>query len=143
MKIKQTNKTKLWLEDHFKIETIDSMHNSFIEILYDVEDILIKKESISPIIQRLKEYTDQLKEEEKLIQEACYTESDKHINMHKLFIAKVDEFVHEFNYDNPFLASNILNFLKKWLISHILIEDKMYREVVFDYLNNSKIKLTS
>ncbi len=140
LNIKYNLKSNIWLRGYsdLKVEPIDNNHNKFLDILYDVEFALKdnNKTAISSIIQRLEDYIIiTLKEEEKLIIESGFKKYEVHIKQHRLFATRVKEFKHENDYQDQYILSKILNFLKKWLISHILKEDKEYRVKVYEHLN--------
>ncbi len=131
------HKSKIWFNNSFNIDIIDQFNNDFIDLLYAVEDIVCNKEktSILPVINRLEEYCQKLKQEEELIIESGIQNNDHHFSQHRLFEVRTKQFKQQYNYNNPYLASSLLDFLKKWLISHIVKEDNKYRLKIYDYLN--------
>jgi len=138
------HRSQIWFNNSFNIEPIDQFNTDFIDLLYTIEDIVIYNKEIPllPIINSLEEHCQKLKQEEELIIQSGIQNNDLHLSQHKLFQAKVKQLKQEFNYNNPYLASSILSFLKKWLVSHIIKEDKKYRIKIYEYLN-IKYKNTS
>ncbi|MCW3786256.1 bacteriohemerythrin [Plebeiibacterium sediminum] len=131
------SRINFWLNNSFQIELIDQLHYAFIELMYEVEAIVNKNSqtSLQTIIIELEKYSQSLKNEENLLRKAGFNDTDNHIIKHNHFYAKIKSFKHELTYNHSYLSINILNFLKKWLISHIIKEDKKYRIKVYEYLN--------
>ena len=117
------------------IEITDKKQETFMSIFNDVSSLQNEKNNgkLQSIVQRLDEYAlNELPTEEKLMQAAGYKNLESHLSHHKLFYSRLKQFKLEYKYNNPFLANNILHFLKKWLVSHILQEDRTCREILFE-----------
>jgi hemerythrin-like metal-binding protein len=98
----------------------------FISIFYDLSEIHYnhKNDKIRFIINRLEAYIhNELKKEEEYLVSNGFPNSERHILQHQVLVKKINEFKHEMVYNNPFLIHNMLDFLKKWLITHILHQD--------------------
>jgi len=125
------------LQINYKV--LDEPQFNFVAIFNDILDNKDADEfEVSLIIERLESYTQrELKREEDLLVKSGYSDAQKHIEQHLLLSERLKEFRHEIIYDNPYIVENMLNFLKKWLISHIIYEDDLYRNHVINYLNTA------
>ncbi len=89
----------------------------------------IGQETAGEIIENLIYYTDtHFKTEEDLFEEYNYPESNTHKQEHADFVKKVTEFQNDFNSGKIGLSVFLLDFLKNWLISHIIGVDKKYMD---------------
>lgn len=138
MEIKQNKSwSNIYLLD---IPIIDSQHKMFFE-LYDTVFDLSKnkdkagKDKISEVLVELNNYLKlHFKTEEQLMYNSNAEDIEDHISEHKFFINKVDEFVIGMQYGNIHLLETMLEFIKKWFLSHILNTDTRYKESVKTYL---------
>ena len=115
------------------IATIDTQHKVIIKILnelYNVVYIDKKEDKLDGIIYELVQYTVyHFGEEEKLFEKYSYIEEQDHIMEHRKFIERVKEFTEINSTDSSTLVFELIEFLKEWLIEHILVTDRKY--VVF------------
>jgi hemerythrin-like metal-binding protein len=111
-------------------EEIDSQHKKLVKLINDLFDSMRSgksKEVLDGILTELIEYTDyHFKSEEKAMEEASYPELPAHIKIHDSFVSKVLEFKKDFDEGNVYISLEIINFLKDWILDHILKEDKKY-----------------
>jgi len=124
------------------IPILDEQHKTLFGIYLELEELLtdsvIVKEKIWYVIQRLQAYTRyHFVTEENLLREASYKDLEKQVENHKLFIRLSKQFTQELHYLNPLILENMVIFIKKWLLSHILKEDRMYMECVVLYLQSN------
>ena len=68
-------------------------------------------------------------EEEKLMAEHNYSQTDRHAELHQVFVRKVAGFLKKLKTDGSISAQDLLSFLKSWLIDHILREDTKLRSL--------------
>ncbi len=121
-----------WLEDKYsvQIQKIDEQHQKLIGIINEVFEAKtnnLGKMVIAGILNRLTDYTKtHFKEEEALMAEHGYPELEQHRTAHQFFIVKVGDFNRAFNSDQDSLSEEMLDFLKNWLIKHIMETDKRY-----------------
>ena len=124
----------------FNIMIIDEQHKRFFGIYHSIVKLSEDKENISAerVNQILNELSDYLKyhfrTEERLMILANYLAVDHHIKEHIYYINKIDEFILGYNYKNPVLLDNMLAFIKKWFLSHIMQTDAKYVDVLKEYL---------
>ena len=118
------------------IPIIDRQHEEIFDIYDQIVSIsdLQKKyqdDEIKKVLYNLEDFLKvHFKIEEELLIKANYPHIEQHIQQHQYFIEKVDEFVLSFQSDNPFLLKIILDFLKKWLLSHIMHSDFVYKDYI-------------
>lgn len=134
---KKTTKNKTWNESYMlNIPIIDKQH----EVLFDIYDEIqylkdtdqnYRDGSISDILKKLDTFIKtHFKTEEELMEKAHFPDLLEHKQEHKLFSNKIATFIFEYQYNNPFLLDNMLLFLKKWLVSHIMASDTAYKDSV-------------
>ncbi len=121
-----------WLADKYtvQVQKFDLQHQKLVEITNEVFNAKMNnagKGIILNILTQLNEYTQShFLEEETLLKENQYPALEIHKNEHFIFITKVNGFIQEFHADNLSLNQEMLEFLKNWLIDHIMQTDKEY-----------------
>ena len=65
--------------------------------------------------------------EEKLMRKMNFPDFEKHKAQHRSFLRKVQGYQRQFQKGEVNLTDKILDFLRMWLSSHILIHDKAYQ----------------
>jgi hemerythrin len=122
------------------IAHLDDQHKGLISLLNELNDKMRLgkgKEITGIIIQKLIEYAGMhFSSEERLFDEHGYQGSIDHRKEHRAFVEKVLAFQKDLQSDKLFLSIEIMNFLKEWLINHILRTDKNYGP----FLNSKGIK---
>lgn len=112
------------------IDKFDTQHKRLIELINNLHDGMKEgkgKETLGAILQELLAYTKfHFGEEEKLMQITNYQDFEKHKVAHDQFTSKVENFINDYSAGNSFLALEVMNFLKDWLITHIQGIDKLY-----------------
>ena len=61
-----------------------------------------------------------------MFQKAHYKESENHIGQHEKFVEKVEQFIKDFDSGEATLSFELIDFLKQWLVNHILKIDAKY-----------------
>jgi hemerythrin len=118
--------------DSFSIglSEIDRQHQVLIGIINDIHEAMLKgkgKSIIGEILQKMNEYTlTHFRHEESMFEKYGYGESAPHMNEHKKFIDKMNEFKIKYEKDEIFLSVELMNFLKEWWTSHINTIDRKY-----------------
>jgi len=119
------------------IDVIDNQHKKFFE-LFDLILALNKSKDavkLSSVINELQDYAQyHFETEETLMQNADSENFELHIIQHHFFINKIKEFTIAQNYNNPVLTTQIVVFMRKWLLMHITETDKRYVESVQSFL---------
>jgi hemerythrin len=122
-----------WKEEYsVKVGEIDNQHKIIIQMLNDLYVAFMKKEhqqTLGKIIEELKNYAVyHFETEEKYFHQFTFTGKIEHINEHEKFKEKVNLFSEEFKRNNSALTYSVISFLKDWLNTHILINDKKYMQ---------------
>ncbi len=121
-----------WIDDKYsvKIQKIDGQHQVLIGIINEVFEAKtngMSKKVIADILERMSDYTKtHFKDEEELMDEYQYPELDRHRSAHQFFVAKVGDFNRDFSLNEDSLTEEMLDFLKNWLVKHIMETDKRY-----------------
>lgn len=130
---------KNWEDKYLlNISWIDKQHRGFFELLDDeiVRQKNPNKEEMLALINKLEAYLkNHFFVEEELLNKANYPEIIKHKEQHSFFIQKIAQMKLELKYDNQFLYVKLVDFMKRWFLSHILLSDKKYDNAVKNYLD--------
>ncbi len=112
------------------IEVIDIQHKRLVRIINEVYDSFSRKgtvENLTVVLDELIDYTHtHFATEEKFFKKFGYDLSDEHIAEHLNFTLKVEDFISKVKTRTATLGYEVINFLKEWLINHILDSDKKY-----------------
>ena len=96
------------------------------------------KDVLGKILDGLISYTaSHFQLEEKYFQQIKYPDAAAHKKEHAAFVQKVTEFKKEFDAGRVTVSVNILQFLSKWLQSHIKGTDQKYSSFLRCFLNTS------
>lgn len=138
-----TNANQEWNKDYLlDIQLIDGQHEKFF-VLFDRLNEMNKHDSsrkqLLEVIEELTEYTHyHFETEENLMQNANVQDYEPHKMQHKMFISKLVDFRVAYDYNNSVLLSQMITFLRKWLLMHISETDKRYAEPVKTLLSEAK-----
>jgi hemerythrin len=109
---------------------IDNQHKVITEMLNELYDSFIKKEheiKLGEILSRLSDYAVyHFETEEKYFSQFRYGKRIAHIREHNDFTDKIKAFRKEFDKNSTALTYKLINFLREWLMNHILVSDKEY-----------------
>ncbi len=122
-----------WTEElSVNILSIDEQHKKLVDLINEFyKNITNKssKESISALINSLKEYTVfHFSTEEKYMKQYNYPGYLSHKKQHDFFVNKVLDFEERFNNGKLILTIEITNFIKDWISKHICHADKKYSD---------------
>ena len=114
---------------------LDQQHQKLIQLI-NVLGVSIDQsrgnEYVIKVIAELMKYAeDHFQKEEQLLKDADYPNYTEHANEHIRFRNKVAKYSREMKQDlspgdNKAFQGTVLNFMKEWLISHIMSSDKKY-----------------
>ena len=112
------------------IEEIDEQHKVLVNLANELNDAIInlhgREKSVS-ILNELIEYTRiHFAVEESLMRILDYPDYQTHKQHHEELVAEVRELQRKVNDEHKSISFELLQFLKKWLINHIIHEDKLY-----------------
>ena len=113
------------------VEEIDSQHKRLFEMINEFRESLEKEDLSAPkklLISLLEYALDHFGTEEKYFDMYHYSDSERHKEEHKTFEMKVMDFQSAYQSKGTFNVVVISDFLKKWIINHVLIFDRKYME---------------
>lgn len=112
------------------IKEIDNQHKGLVVIINELFTYMSEgkaKEKMKDVFDHLTEYTKKhFSAEELMLYRYAYTDIESHKVEHKKFIEKLEAFKKDFQNKRITISLELLNFLKDWLLNHILISDKKY-----------------
>lgn len=120
-----------WSDDFsVKVSDMDAQHKKLFGMINDLNDAISSgkgRDAVSAVLKRLVDYVvEHFGEEEKLLASVNYPELDQQKQMHAMFIKKSLEFKESFDSGKALVGTDIVLFLKDWLIQHIMRKDKQY-----------------
>ncbi len=130
-----------WVDEKYSIniQKIDEQHQILVGIInevYQAKTSNQNKQTIAAVLAKMVAYTKtHFQDEEGLMAENGYPQLEEHRPEHQFFVTKVGDFIRNFNM-NEDLTEEMLDFLKNWLIKHIMETDKHYGR----YLNEKGIR---
>jgi len=119
-----------WKEDYsVSVPSIDAQHKKligYINQLYDSMKIGNGNKAIAEVLEGLTLYTViHFHAEEQLMIQFKYYNYPSHKKQHEDLIKRVDDFKKQFTQENHKIIFELAEFLKKWLINHIAVTDKV------------------
>jgi hemerythrin len=113
-----------------KVREIDEQHKKLIDLINSLHDAMVEgkaKDAMGELLRDLVSYADtHFVLEEKYMSRFNYPGNIAHQYEHKAFTQKVLDFQKNFNEGKILFSLEVMNFLKSWLINHILITDMRY-----------------
>lgn len=116
------------------IKSIDADHARLFDILNEIEQSIssLKKQPLSPLLEKLEKYAEtHFKDEQKHMIKNNYPKDkfEVHRKEHELFIKNIKEIEDKADSTLTFVTmSNIMNYLKDWVIEHILGTDREFAD---------------
>ena len=126
-----------WSEElSLGIEQIDGQHKELIRIANGLISAVAKERGnrvINNVVRRLRNYTVfHFNSEEKLMEAVRYPKRGEHENEHAKLKRNVKEFQRNLYQGERLTAEDVLNFLKIWLLKHILYSDRMLADFIHE-----------
>ncbi|NLX77802.1 MAG: hemerythrin family protein [Clostridiaceae bacterium] len=124
-----------WSENYKTgIDTIDEQHKKLVDIGAKLEDMLYAGDSLDyydyilETINELKDYADyHFSYEERKMRESDYPGLEEHRMEHLYFVKRIDKLaMQDIDSQQIGVISEALDFLARWLFSHILNSDMKY-----------------
>lgn len=123
-----------------KIKSIDEQHKKLVQIINDLDESISKgvtKKELCELLGGLSRYTiKHFSLEEELFDQYEFRDSQHHKASHKGFVSQLKTMIDKYYGDDIVeMDSDILSFLKSWLINHIMVSDMKYAT----YLNSKGV----
>jgi hemerythrin len=113
------------------VEPFDAHHKHLVDLMNEVYEMFLSKEvdgiELQKILDSLDAYTKyHFDLEESWMSQVDYPKQTEHILEHKKFIYKLFELNRQFRDDKTYLTLEMVSFLRRWLLDHILKADAQY-----------------
>ncbi|MDH4263899.1 MAG: bacteriohemerythrin [Spirochaetia bacterium] len=112
------------------ITMIDDQHKWLVDLYNKIDNAKSRNqpaEILGTYMKGLIHYTRfHFNAEENELKRIDYKQFVEHKASHEKFITKINEFLNEFSQGNEDVVQYVLDFLKNWLLNHIMHEDKKY-----------------
>jgi hemerythrin len=120
-----------WSDEYsVNIKEIDNQHRQLVEMLNELHRSMRAGQSgqvLGNLLQRLIDYTEyHFSTEEKIMEAYNYPGYIHHKSEHAALTRKVMEFQRQYRQNPTGLGVQLMNFLKSWLVDHIVGSDKKY-----------------
>jgi len=134
-----TNQGNIVWDEEFsvQVEKIDNQHKKIIDKINELSSIINKmgnvvaekdKEKVGLIVDFMMGYAKvHFDTEEEYFKEFKYPYTEEHIQEHKKYLEKTEEFKKKFHQGKK-IHDEIDNYLRNWWVNHILIADHKYIE---------------
>jgi hemerythrin len=117
------------------VEKFDLQHRKLIDMLNEFYDAMRRKSEraiLIKIVKGLIEYTmEHFRDEEQALFDVNYPELEIQKSEHEKLRREVNTFMQRYR-DDEVSSYDFFEFLKNWIINHVLVTDKKYKE----YLEN-------
>ncbi|EHJ47039.1 methyl-accepting chemotaxis sensory transducer [Solidesulfovibrio carbinoliphilus subsp. oakridgensis] len=112
------------------IGEIDGQHQKLVGMICDLHEAMRSgkgKDQVEAILRELENYAvEHFGYEEKLMEQYKYPAYRNHRKEHEAFVDKVIAFGNDFRSNRAALTTEVMNFLKNWLVGHIKGTDQKY-----------------
>jgi hemerythrin len=112
------------------VPLMDAQHQKWFGLMNKLHDAMMAgkaKQLQASILAEMVAYTHtHLSQEEALLSRKGYPKLAEHQQKHAAFTAKVEDFHTKFESGTTVLTMEIMDILKQWLNSHVLLEDSQY-----------------
>ncbi|MEJ5286559.1 MAG: hypothetical protein CH6_2009 [Candidatus Kapaibacterium sp.] len=109
---------------------IDNQHKQLVRIINELHDAMGAgkgKEVMGKVLFELIQYVNtHFKTEEEYMVKFGYSDYDSHRYEHEKLTDEVKRFHEDFKSGNAIVTIQIMNFLRNWLLDHILVKDKKF-----------------
>lgn len=118
------------------IAEIDKQHQALVRLINNLFEAVKagrSNEIFQKLIMDLIRYTElHFSEEEAYFKQYQYPETKAHMLKHQEFIQKIHAFQRDFQAGKTGLTRQVLDFLRDWLVDHIMATDKKYSKFLND-----------
>ena len=124
-----------WKETYsVRVKTIDDHHKVLVKLINELNNAMLYEKgrsAISSIIKGLVDYTIfHFDYEEKMLEKNGYGDLVNHKKIHVQFVNKMKEIQREFDSGEKELSKDVMDFLKVWLVEHIMGTDQKYSDLM-------------
>ncbi len=115
------------------VQEIDEQHQYLLNLIDRIENAVREYNSkeIVDVMLDMKLYAEvHFSEEEELMRKVGYPKLEPHIQRHKQFISKADQFLDELELTPLAVTSEAIRFLRDWLVTHIQTVDADYARFI-------------
>ncbi len=117
------------LEYSVGIKQVDEEHKMLFKLISDIGKAMNGKVTQIEILKSMVEYSKKhFASEEKLMKKIYYPRLDYHIQLHRYFENEIIKYLNQVKKGEELDLPQIKEFLEKWLVNHILKEDKKIGE---------------
>lgn len=126
-----------WKSDYeVGIVAIDQQHKKLVEMIEMLEEATQGSDQMTQetgnILKELVEYVkNHFSDEEQVMKKISYPEYSRHKKLHKELVDEVRDILLTLKNGGYISNTDLLRFLKKWFVEHILMEDKKIGEYLF------------
>ena len=126
---------------HYELDilVIDQQHKRIVEFINTLDTLVGKPDAylgVARILYDLVDYTEShFSFEEALMERAGYKELDDHHQVHRQFTQRIESLLRSTEKGED-VAEALLQLLEKWLLHHILEEDRAYADEVREFINS-------
>lgn len=114
------------------IAEIDMQHKKLVALIVKLYEAMSKAKAndvVGSILTELVMYTKtHFTTEEKYFAQFAYVNKANHELEHQKFVSKINDFKEKFDSGKVGVSIQLMNFLKDWLVHHIMKTDKQYVE---------------
>lgn len=111
------------------IKTIDDQHKQLLSLINEIYQSFLDYKHLevtSSVLERLEDYANfHFAFEEKIFRQLSYPEMESHMESHRAFFERIQEFKKQMASGND-VTFGITNYLRDWLRTHIQKEDRAY-----------------
>ncbi len=114
------------------VAEMDRQHQKLVAMINRLireQKVLTDAATIAELLTEMTDYAlEHFRAEEYLMSEYGYKYKDKQTQQHEAFITKTQGFYSATNIGTNILSKALLDYLRQWLVSHILDEDMKYKD---------------
>ncbi len=119
-----------WKDEYnLGVDDIDKQHQKLFDYLRELRDMMRNEDTKGGIAQTLDNLynygVEHFTFEEQLMERIGFSALEGHRKLHTMYNQRLDEFRKRFQSEDM-MATELLVFIKEWLLNHILKEDKKY-----------------
>jgi len=129
----------VWKQDYsVGIQKIDEQHKRMFDIINEFYTSFTENNTHAKLGETLNLLLDyaqyHFSTEEQFFVNSNYINTIEHIEEHKKFVLTINGFVNDFTQGEVAFIYRLINFLRNWLVNHILQEDQKYSEHLLEYM---------